>query len=113
VADLVELRPLSGHSQAGDLYDYIIKRTAAAFGIPYTQLVEASDLYTECKFRVDFRPAIPPRLDPLKELRERLLAKTMTEYHRARERAAAIYLFGYDPQMLLEDQRSCKRPSTP
>lgn len=45
----------------------------------------------------------------MRELSDKIFAKALETYHRQRERHAAIYLFGYDPQMLLEDRRADRR----
>jgi len=54
-----------------------------------------------------FRMELPvsPEMRALRERSKMFMERTMQEYWRQRERAAAIYLIGYDPQMLLEDRR--------
>lgn len=64
----------------------VIAMVAAQSGLPYSALLD------------DPFPAITAK-------HREHVRKTMERYYRERDRLAAIFFIGYDPQRLLEDQR--------
>lgn len=115
--DRITPLPISDNPHAGDFVKKTLDDLTAMFGLTFEQVsgqvVGRVNRYHDggvVKLPFDpkaFRMELPvsPEMRALRERSKMFMERTMQEYWRQRERAAAIYLIGYDPQMLLEDRR--------
>lgn len=98
--DKVKLLPVPDTGQLYDFQKMVLGQVAGMFGLPYAAF-DARKLPFDPQA---FRHPLPsdPHVQSIRTLSDRILKRVIEQDARERERRAAFYIIGYDPQMLLE-----------